>query len=79
MPSADATLVAASLGANPRRWVLVPVVAVVGQRRDGGFDVRPAALVLERAPQRFGDERAAPTATHPLIELFDQPVLEAYV
>jgi hypothetical protein len=39
--------------------------------------VRVAALVLERTPQRPGDERAAAAAADVAVELRDQLVVEA--
>lgn len=51
----------------------------VGERAYGVFDVLPATLVVERAPNRRGDESAALTPPHPTVESTHDLVVQAYV
>ena len=51
----------------------------VGQRPDSGIDVLPATLVVKRAPNGGGDERAAPTPADPVVERAHDLVVQAYV
>jgi hypothetical protein len=51
----------------------------VGERSHGILDVLPAPLVVKRAPNRRGDERAALTPTHPAVESSHELVVQTYV
>src|SRR5665213_3111275 len=51
----------------------------VGERAYGVLDVLPATLVVERAPNRRGDEHAALTPTHPAVESAHDLIVQTYV
>jgi hypothetical protein len=50
-----------------------------GQRADSAFDVFPTTLVIEGAPHRRLDERAALPLTDPTVERTHDVVVQAYV
>lgn len=77
--SADATGVAVSLRLYPARGVAVPLVLASRESAEPGFDVLPAALVLERVADGLGDVRTAMPPPHASIKPLHELVIEAYV
>lgn len=77
--SADALLVAPTLGCDPALHVLIPRVGAVIEPPDRAFDRDPSPLVLQGACDCTGDERAALPAADTTVELGDQIVVQAYV
>jgi hypothetical protein len=77
--SAHPAGISLSLGANPARRVLIPLMALVVNRPDGGKDLVPAALVIERAAQDPRDEGASPALSNSAVQFGHQLILEAYV
>ena len=71
--------ICATLLPHPRRGIVVPLVAVVGQATKSGFDVVPAPFVLEAPSNEFGDERAAPAWARPPIDLVHEIGIQRYV
>jgi hypothetical protein len=51
----------------------------VGECAHGSFDVLPATLIVERAPNRGSDEHAALTPAHPAVESTNYLVVQTYV
>jgi hypothetical protein len=72
-------LVAVALRPDPAGGVAVPLVLASGEGPEAGFDVFPAALVLERAAHGLGDERAALPPPDAPVEACHDVVVEAYV
>lgn len=68
-----------ALAAYPCGRVVVPLMADIVHASEGGLDVLPAPLVIEAAPDQFGDESAPLTSTRPAVELGDQVVIQRYV
>jgi hypothetical protein len=54
-------------------------MALVVNRPDGGKDLVPAALVIERAAQNPRDEGASPALSNSAVQFGHQLILEAYV
>ena len=79
MRSAGAAPIGMALGSDPLGGIVIPVMAGAGQSAEGGLDVVPAGLVVERAPYQLGDEGAAPPATGAGIQLGDEVGLELNV
>lgn len=77
--SAGAAGIPVTLSADPCRGVLVPRVAAVGKLPECCFDIVPPPLVVQAAPDQFGDEGAAPARTCSLIELGYEVVVQGYV
>ena len=75
----DAPEVGSALFTHPPSRIAVPIMLGVGERAYGVFDVLPATLVVEGAPNRRSDERAALTPTHPAVESTHELVVQAYV
>lgn len=67
------------LRADPLGWVPIPLVTVVLDRAKRRLDVLPTPPVLERRPNRLGDESAPLPAPNAPVELDDQLVGQAYV
>src|SRR6202035_4978913 len=77
--SADTGRVAAPLRRHPSGRIAIPLVLARREGTETGFDVLPAALVIECAAKRLADEHAAPALAHAPIELLHQVVVKAYV
>lgn len=60
-------------------WIVVPLVSAVGDGSDRGIDRLSAANIVERTPNRFGDERAARSSLDPLIEIGHEVIVERNV
>ena len=59
--------------------IVVPLVSAVGERPDRRLDELTAPHVIERPPNRFGDERAPRTSLDALIEIGDEIIVEGNV
>ena len=60
--------IASPLTPHPFGWVVIPVVAGVGDPAERCFDVVPAPLVVEPPPNQPSDERAALAGTGAPVE-----------
>lgn len=54
-------------------------MSAVGERPDRRLDELTAPHVIERPPNRFGDERAPRTSLDALIEIGDEIIVEGNV
>ena len=68
-----------TLSPHPRGRIVAPLVSVIGQAPESGFDVIPAPFVLETTPDEFGDERASPPRARSPDDLGHEIVVECYV
>jgi hypothetical protein len=64
---------------HPPSRVAVPVMLGVGERAYDVLDDLPATLVVKRALNRRGDERAALTPTHAAVESTHDLIVQTYV
>jgi hypothetical protein len=75
----DTRGIATALRRDPSSGIWIPLVLTVCKRADTGFDVFPAALVVERTADGLADECAATPPPDALVELLDEVVIKAYV
>jgi hypothetical protein len=75
----DTRGIATALRRDPSGGIWIPLVLTVCERANTGFDVFPAALVVERAADGLADECAATSPPDAPVELLDDVVIEAYV
>ncbi len=75
----DTRGIATALRRDPSSGIWIPLVLTVCKRADTGFDVLPAALIVERTTDGLADERAATASPNTLVELLDEVVIEPYV
>ena len=64
---------------HPRGRVVVPVVALIGDRADRGADEGPPLFVVERSAGRLFDEPAATACANASIETLDQILVEMHM
>jgi hypothetical protein len=72
-------VVGASLVPDPPGWVVIPVVAGIGDLTQGGFDLVPPTLVVQAPPDQLGDELASSPRPGAAVELGHQLVIQRYV
>jgi hypothetical protein len=76
--SANATPVGA-LAADPFTGIVIPFVALIGDRPERCLDIVPSPLVIESAANQLCDECAASSASSPPIELGNELVIDGNV
>jgi hypothetical protein len=74
--STSASLVTPTLFSNPSCRILVPGMAMVGDRPHAGLDVIPSLLILEPTTNQLTDERATAAFTRTAVEFGHQMILE---
>ena len=77
--SARPARIALPLGADPAGSIVVPIVAGVGDRAEQRFDLVPATLVIEAAPDHCRDERAPSPRPRPPVDVLNEMVLQLNV
>jgi len=76
--SADATPIGA-LAADPLSGIVIPFVALIGDRPERCLDIVPSPLVIESAANQFCDECAAPPASNPPVKSGNEHVIDGNV
>jgi hypothetical protein len=64
---------------NPRRRVVIPFVASVGDSTEGGLNVVPSPFVLKPAPDELCDEGAPPPRPDPPVEIGHEDIVQRNV
>jgi hypothetical protein len=72
----DPSPIAGALRPHPCFGIRIPLMAVVVDAGDGGFDLVPSSFVVEGSANTFGDERVPPAGTHPPVQLGDQLIFK---
>jgi len=78
-PLANASRIETSLGRYPRSWVVIPFVSGVRNGTEGRFDQLVPPLVIERAFDGTGDERASLSWTDLPVQLANDLVVQRNV
>ena len=71
--------IASPLTPHPFGWVVIPVVAGVGDSAERCFEVVPSPLVVETPPNQLSDEDASFSATGTPVDLGHQIVVQGDV
>ncbi len=64
------------MGSDPSSRILIPVMTCVRKDSQGCFNVIPATLVVESAPDQLGDKGAPSARAGPTIKLSHEIVIQ---